>query len=70
MFNTSSSKMVVDGASTAGLVGAGNSTGFWTICTDTGTHLTGFFAEAGAYSGDQSASATSLSTNQHAYWDF
>lgn len=70
VFNGASSKAQVDGAAAVtGNAGAGAFSGLLYLGFDSSNVFKGNFMEIGVLSGDQSASFSALSTNQHTYYD-
>lgn len=69
LFNSVSSKAAADGTSTAGNGGTGAFSGQLYLGFDSANPFKGNFMEIGVLNGDQSASFSALSTNQHTYYD-
>lgn len=70
---SASAAVYVDGSSVAtGNAGGSSISGAFGVCNESasGNLATGFFLEGGVWSGNQSASLGTLSTNQHSYWGF
>jgi hypothetical protein len=72
MFKGASSNFYIDGSANTVSAGASAGGGASTILlmTSGSTGLTGNFFEGGVWAGDQSASNSSMNSNQHTYWGF